>query len=92
MVLASEWERERERKRKCKRVTVYTPVNHFDLSHSYAEETCASKFAVSYYDVKAERLYHVKIGCNLHTGYLLSMIWHIWHIYDILDTYDIIGI
>ena len=94
MVLASEWERERERerKRKCKRVTVYTTVNHFDLSHSYVEETCASKFAVSYYDVKAERLYHVKIGCNFHTAYLLSIIWHIWHIYDIFDTYDIIGI
>ena len=91
-LLVNERERERERKRKCKRVTVYTPVNHFDSSHSYVEETCASKFSVSYYDVKAERLYHVKIGCNFHTGYLLSIIWHIWHIYDIFDTYDIIGI
>ena len=70
----NEREREGETKRKCKRVTVYSPVNHFDLSHSYVEETCASKFAVSYYDVKAERLHHVKIGCNLHTGYLLSII------------------
>ena len=56
-------------KREGERVTVHKRVYHLNLSHSYVEATCKPRFAISYYGVKAGRLYYVTIGCNLVTRY-----------------------
>ena len=66
-----ERERERERKRNYERVTVHATVYHLNTSYnnSYAERTCTPKLAISYYGVKADRLYHVIIGYDLVNRY-----------------------